>query len=138
MDEFLKRLGERIVTARQRRGWTTKELAQASDEAYSNVLRWERGEGVPNAKGLAMVARACGVTTDWLLGTVDYDVPLPAGHWIVDMALVQRLRAGDLNVSDNESIGFPIPSGAEIVDSTKFDQLVRECRAIIASKGRKR
>jgi len=138
MDDFLKRLGERIVAARQRRGWTTKELAQASDQAYSNVLRWERAEGVPNAKGLAMVAKACGVTADWLLGTVDHETPLPAGFWIVDMALVERLRAGDLRVDDNESIGFPIPAGAEVVNSSRFDQLVRECRAIIASKGRRK
>lgn len=140
MSEFLKRIGERIADARNRRRWTLADLARESGVKHQTISRWECGQNVPNCDGIVAVARACGVTTDYLLCQTDYPERLPPGHWIVDLALLDRMRAGEMPERQDEILGVPVPHGAGLVNSTEFAKLQEEARRLVTtkSKGRKK
>lgn len=46
-DDHRKRIGRRIRTARERKGWTQKQLAHALDVTESQISRWENGHAMP-------------------------------------------------------------------------------------------
>ena len=59
---------------RQRRealGLTRAELARIIEEGESRLGQWERGEHAPRDHSIAKIARALGVSTDYLLGVTD-------------------------------------------------------------------
>lgn len=62
-------LGARLRAAREAMGWSAAQLArEAGVDSGSQAVRcWERGAYLPSAKCLPGLARALGVTTDWLL-----------------------------------------------------------------------
>lgn len=138
MNDFLQRIGKRIADARARRRWSIADLGRESGVRPSTISRWEAGSNVPNCEGILAVANACGVTTDYLLGRVDFPEQLPPGHWVVDMGLVERLRAGDMRQHPREVLGIPVPVGAAVVSSTEFAKLQEEVNRLVTAKGRKK
>lgn len=61
-------LGQRLLEARARAGHrTASSLAAAIGVDPVNVSRWERGRNVPSTLHLHKLARALGVTMDFLL-----------------------------------------------------------------------
>lgn len=138
MDDFLKVIGERIADARNRRRWTITDLSRESGVKHQTISRWECGSNVPNAEGIVAVAKACGVTTDWLLGITDHPEQLPPGYWLVDMALLDRMRAGDLSHQPGEIFGVPVPPGARMVNSKQFAKLSEEFRTLDSKRGKRK
>lgn len=138
MDDFLTRIGTRIADARARRRWSIADLGRESGVRPSTISRWEAGSNVPNCEGILAVANACGVTTDYLLGRTDHPEPLPPGYWMVDMAFVERLRAGDMRRHPQEVLGIPVPVGVAVVSSTEFAKLQEEVTRLLQAKGRKK
>ena len=64
-----KAFGRRLAAARQGAGMTQMDLSEALGyTTYSNVRRWERGEGLPGYEQIVALCRALGVTADHLLG----------------------------------------------------------------------
>jgi transcriptional regulator with XRE-family HTH domain len=61
-------LGDRIREAREARKLTQVALAARLDTTQNVVSMWETGMRQPTIKGLAAIATALDVTTDWLLG----------------------------------------------------------------------
>jgi transcriptional regulator with XRE-family HTH domain len=61
-------LGDRIREARKAQALTQVALAARLDTAQGVVSMWETGMRQPTIKGLAAIATALDVTTDWLLG----------------------------------------------------------------------
>jgi transcriptional regulator with XRE-family HTH domain len=67
--EWLKATGLRLLNARRKREWTQKTLADKCGLRYLVISAAERGLFDLPAQRLAIIARALGVTTDYLLGT---------------------------------------------------------------------
>jgi transcriptional regulator with XRE-family HTH domain len=67
-------LGERIKTARQAVGLSQGGLAAKLGMSQSAISQWELGTRTPEFDAVAPLAKALGVSLDWLLGT--FNVPL--------------------------------------------------------------
>ncbi len=63
-----KELGERIVRARERRGWSQKELASRLGIHRERLGKWERGRNAPGVEDLAPLSEVLGVPFEELLG----------------------------------------------------------------------
>lgn len=61
-------IGTRIRTAREARGWTQFQLGVVVGKRDTDVSRWERDVLGPRPDVVANIARALGITTDYLLG----------------------------------------------------------------------
>ena len=61
-------IGERIRERREKLQMSQGYLAQQSGIHYMTISRYERGRRTPSTAALVALARALGVTTDWLLG----------------------------------------------------------------------
>jgi transcriptional regulator with XRE-family HTH domain len=72
--------GKRLRELRQRRGYTQEELAALLNLGQRQIPRYESGETDPSADIIARMARALGVTADYLLGLTDE----PSGHLAED------------------------------------------------------
>jgi transcriptional regulator with XRE-family HTH domain len=70
-----KDLGDRIQAARKAAGLSRKELSFATGASEHNIYRWEGGLHRAEADNLHLIAQACGVTVESLLG----DAPRDAG-----------------------------------------------------------
>ena len=58
----------RIGEAREARGWTQAQLAQAIGTTQQTIQRWESGETDPKVTQVEAVSRALGITMTFLLG----------------------------------------------------------------------
>jgi len=56
---------QRLKQARERKGWTQKQLAKAAKCGLMAVWAWENGRRVPNANSLGALASALGVSTSF-------------------------------------------------------------------------
>ena len=79
-------LGERIRAARRLRGLTQADLGAAADTTGGYISKVETGISGLLWEMLAQVARALGVSSDWLIGLTDD--PMPADERAVDDSLV--------------------------------------------------
>ena len=90
-------LSEKIAYCRKKAGLSQEELAAQVGVSRQAVSKWELGDAVPEVGKLLALAKAFGVTTDWLLSEEDpapeegpspdpaaEDVPLSAEHTWVD------------------------------------------------------
>ena len=88
-------LSEKIAYCRKRAGLSQEELAAQVGVSRQAVSKWELGDAVPEVGKLLALAKAFGVTTDWLLSEEDTapeegpspdpaDAPPPAEHTWVD------------------------------------------------------
>lgn len=67
-------LAEKIAKLRKEKGLTQSQLAEMINVSNKTISRWETGEGYPEITLLMPLAKALGVTTDYLLGiTQDQD-----------------------------------------------------------------
>ena len=64
-------LGERIAKRLEEIKITQHELATRVGVTDISMCRYIHGERMPNAPIIANIAKALGVTTDWLLGLED-------------------------------------------------------------------
>lgn len=65
------RMADRITELLHERDMTQKELALAASITESTVSHYIKGDRVPRGMNLVKVAKALGVTTDYLLGQDD-------------------------------------------------------------------
>ena len=65
---ILSGLGRRIAQAREARGLTQAQLAEAIGTYFPQVSNWENDERPPHAKYLVAIARVLTVSLDWLCG----------------------------------------------------------------------
>jgi transcriptional regulator with XRE-family HTH domain len=57
----------RLITLRRERGLTQQGFADATGIHVQQIKRYEAGTSQPSAEALKKIAKAFGVTTDWLL-----------------------------------------------------------------------
>ena len=63
---------ERFKDLRKEHKLSTLEMGKALKVDHSTILRWEKGERVPNIDHLYNIAKYFGVTADYLIGLSDY------------------------------------------------------------------
>lgn len=64
----MRKFKKAFKEARQRRGITQREAADAASIALGTLRRWEQGVNEPDVESLVMLADLYGVTVDELLG----------------------------------------------------------------------
>ncbi len=64
-------LPERLQIARERRGFSQRELAKLCQLGINQINRYENGVTDPSATVLMSIAQTLGVSTDYLVGLVD-------------------------------------------------------------------
>lgn len=67
MELDLTAFGGRIRKARELAGLSQAELGRRMETSQTDISRWERGVVMPRLSTLLAIAKACGVSTDWLL-----------------------------------------------------------------------
>lgn len=60
-------LAEKIAKLRKEKGLTQSQLAEMINVSNKTISRWETGEGYPEITLVMPLAKALGVTTDYLL-----------------------------------------------------------------------
>ncbi len=62
-----RQIGQRIKSARKRREWTQRDLAQATGLSVSGIVGWETGARIPQTDALARLTVALRRKCDWIL-----------------------------------------------------------------------
>ena len=91
----LAQTAHRLRMTRDRLGLSREDVEAATKVPAPTLKNWENnrfGNRGPTCLSLLQIAKLYSVSIDWLLGLTDDDLPLPAGHVIVDMALVRRIE----------------------------------------------
>ena len=61
----------RLLRAKSMRGLNQLQLAHRLQMSASVVCKWESGDALPNIESLVKLAKALGVSTDYLCGLID-------------------------------------------------------------------
>jgi transcriptional regulator with XRE-family HTH domain len=74
-------LGDRLKSAREKKGWSQRELARQAHVRYATISELENGKRIAmNTDTAKRLARVLGVGIDYLVGTWDdEDQQQPAG-----------------------------------------------------------
>lgn len=67
--------GKRIAEARERKGWSQKDLAEALKTSQATIHRYESGSRDPKSNVVVALASALDVTVSYLLGLTDEPNP---------------------------------------------------------------
>jgi len=66
------RLGERLKRAREKKGWSQRELARQAQVRYATISELENGiRTAMNTDTAKRIARSLGVSVDYLIGTFE-------------------------------------------------------------------
>jgi transcriptional regulator with XRE-family HTH domain len=82
-------LQDRLKAAREKKGWSQRELARHAQMRYATISELENGKRrAMNTDTARRLARALGVSVDYLIGTFednddDETPPPPASHTLV-------------------------------------------------------
>ena len=106
-------IGLRISTAREARGWTQDQLAEAAGVHRVTLAKYESGKVEPGSKVLSRISSALGVTMDYLTKE-EAERPKPT----------------------DEDIKFALFSGAEGVTDEDFEDVKRYAAFVAARKNR--
>jgi transcriptional regulator with XRE-family HTH domain len=82
-----EKIGERIRTLRERKGWSQGKLAEVLGAHPQNVSQMERGVRGVSLQQIVRLARVLGVSTDEILGEREQDSGVGG-----DRRLMRRLR----------------------------------------------
>jgi transcriptional regulator with XRE-family HTH domain len=61
-------IGSKITTLRKERNWSQGDLAQQIEASREIIGKYERNENLPSIEMVAKMAKAFGVTIDYLIG----------------------------------------------------------------------
>ena len=75
------KLNEKIIYSRKKAGMSQIDLADALGVSRQSVSKWETGESNPDITKLPALAKALGVSIDWLLSE-DAQEKAPAPDWV--------------------------------------------------------
>lgn len=68
--------GDIIREARERRGWTQQELADALSSSTTSVSNWERQNTRPNVEDTNALCRLLGIPNDVLVSSFGYELSI--------------------------------------------------------------
>ncbi|MDE7401645.1 MAG: helix-turn-helix transcriptional regulator [Clostridia bacterium] len=61
----------RLKEARQEKGWTQKQLAEAINTTDDSIFSWEKGRSQPSIELLRKLCKVLDVSSDYLIGLSD-------------------------------------------------------------------
>ena len=70
MDMIL--IGKRIKDIRKENGLSQQKLGEILAVSQDTISLWEKGKSVPTAEYLIAIAKQFDISTDYILGLVDY------------------------------------------------------------------
>ena len=70
-EQIRRQIGNRIRELRKAKGWSQEKAAQEVGCSWRAMQRWEKGTVTPQWGSVEALAKAFGVTTDQIMGTVD-------------------------------------------------------------------
>ena len=71
-NRYMKVFGERLLELRKEKGLSQAAFAKAIGVSYAVVCYWETDRSEPTAPNIVRIADFFGVSTDYLLGRIDY------------------------------------------------------------------
>lgn len=86
-------------------------LGKLDKGSQSTLSSWETGKTEPSAADVAMLARACGCSADYLLGLSDFRTVPPRGMYLVDVALYEALLSGKRRLAFGQRWASAVPDG---------------------------
>jgi transcriptional regulator with XRE-family HTH domain len=129
-------LGERIRRAYVARGLNRNQLSKEIDVYYHHVLKWEQGKTSPNIANLIAIARATGVSTDWLLGLDRRETEVPP---VVDAVIAELAEQLDDDLKQQiRAIPWRTSVSTGTVRSYAFDLMLEKRRAQPPERVRRR
>ena len=137
-DEYLSRLADRLVSARESAGFKTRAgAADAAGVSVNTMKEWELGRSDPSSRHLAVLAELYGVTADYLVGGADDPKGVPPGCFIIDMAALSVLE----KARSFEDVRHLLPDPASPVIILQMPSLARvvdeeRCKEIEATVNR--
>lgn len=72
-NDWLALMGERVVAARQKKGWNQKQFAKRIKVTGAALCAWECGENAMSVGNLMQIVAKTGESTAYLLPESDYD-----------------------------------------------------------------
>lgn len=97
----MKGMGERIINARKKMGYSQQDLAKVVKVHFTNIGKYEREEAVPSADVLNRIAKAMDVNTDFLLNGTMQD---KAKNNIKDDELLMQFKKVELLPNDKKKL----------------------------------
>lgn len=82
----------RIKTRREQLNMSQESLASLINTSQKQVSRYERGENIPSAEVIALIAHSLHTSADWLLGLTNYPEPLIMGADDLSDTEIETLR----------------------------------------------
>lgn len=131
----------RLLHLLDKRGLSQAALARDSGIVQQTLHAWTKAKGAPGPDDLCSLARALGVSVDYLVGFADSAEEAPADSWIVDEEFVEAVRRGDassLRVGDGAAV--PVPRKMRVLSSVDYQKLRAELAPLLDAmkkKGRK-
>lgn len=115
---------ERLRQLRTSRGLSQPQLADATKLGQSSISRWELGEAEPILSGIRRLAEFFDVSADYLCGISPDPKPLTPGRFLVDLAAVERIKAGK-KLSKGETWYCVIPERHLLCTPQQYAELDR-------------
>lgn len=87
-------IGSRLRSARERAGFTQRQLAQILGFGENEIYRYENEQSKPGSDAITKLARGLGVSSDYLLGITNDEMPrveITPRQWRV----IQAMKKGD-------------------------------------------
>lgn len=111
--------GQRIAYLREKRGLSQAGLANFLDTSPSTIGMWELGKRGLKDETLNMLANFFNVSTDYLLGRVDYPDPndkiqLLKDEELVNIPIMGTIRCGGGQVAYEEFQGYSVYPTSEV------------------------
>jgi transcriptional regulator with XRE-family HTH domain len=119
VDDIDQRIGARVRTERERRGWSLTDLAAASGVSRAMIHKIERGESSPTATSLAKLAGAFNLSMSALLALAELeegrllrvdDQPV----WVDPQSGYVRRHVSPKSASPLNLVEIDLPPGADI------------------------
>lgn len=107
-------IGEQIKKARQDKGYTQQELADMLGVAKNTVTGYERGNRAPDALKIKAIAKALGVTGNWLMECEYTDEVPPV---VSDEALILARKYDALDLPGQSLVRLVVDHETERVQS---------------------
>lgn len=133
----MQQFSERLRALRATRGLSQPQLAAAVSIGQRTISAYENGSSEPTASGIRRLAEYFGCTADHLVGLSTSPRPVPPGYWIVDLDIVDKVRAGQ-RIPPGHTRGCAVPERYDVMPSAEYAALVAELDGDTKQRRRRR
>jgi transcriptional regulator with XRE-family HTH domain len=132
--------GERLKAARKAKGYTMDDLVQKLQSEFNleinrgMISRWENNKAKPREETVINLSQLLGVTSDFLIGTKNFE------NILIQQRLINKMTTEELSEKSGLSYLSLIETGVDLPDNeTELEKLNKalgvDLRSILASEG---